>query len=145
MTTIFGIFVIIVGCICWIGQSLSLFFPTLAIKLGVLEPKEDMDDTFYLIDSKVLGVIDFGLTWILPISAILMLLEYRYWPIYALVGGGVFIYFSCFIILSRVILLKFGKKVGSANSRIAGYIASLLWIVASFGMIVLSIIEIYSL
>ena len=145
MTTIFGIFVIIVGLICWAGQSLSLLLPKYAVKLGVLEPKNEMDETFHLIDSKVLGLIDMALTWMLPVSAIMMLQGYRYWPILALIGSGVFIYFSGFIVFSRIFLNKDGKKVGSTNSQVTGYIASVLWVIASFGMIYLSIIEIYGI
>ncbi len=62
MNYLIGFFTIFVGAICWLGQTLSLFFPELAIKLGMLEPKEEMDDSFYIIDSMVLGVIDFALS-----------------------------------------------------------------------------------
>ena len=143
MTTAIGIFVIIVGAICWVGQSLSLLFPGLAVKLGMLEPKEEMDDTFYIIDAKVLGANDMALTWILPVSAVMMLLDLPYWPVFALIGSGIFIYFSGYIILSRLFLRRAGKKVGSKSSQVTGYVFGLLWIIASIGMSVLSIIKIY--
>jgi hypothetical protein len=143
METVFGVFVIIVGLICWIGQSVSFFFPDLAVRLGVLEPKDEMDDTFHLIDSKVLGLIDIALTWILPLSSIMMLLQIPYWPIFALIGSGIYIYFSGFVVFSRLFLSKAGKKVGSPSSQITGYVASFLWFIASLGMTYLSFIEIY--
>jgi hypothetical protein len=143
MTTAVGIFVIIVGTICWAGQSLSFFFPNIAVKLGVLEPKEEMDDTFYIIDSKVLGANDMALTWILPVSAVMMLFDSTYWPVFALIGSGIFVYFSGYIILSRLVLRSAGKKVGSNSSQVSGHVFGLLWIIASIGMSVLSIIKLY--
>jgi hypothetical protein len=104
----------------------------------MLEPKEKMDDTFYIIDAKVLGANDMLLTWILPVSALMMLLELRYWPVLALIGSGVYLYFSGYIVLSRLLLSNAAKKVGSKGSQVIAYIFGILWTVASILMIALS-------
>ena len=109
----------------------------------MLEPKEEMDESFYIIDAKVLGTNDMALTWILPVSAIMMIFNVKYWPILALIGSGVFVYFSGYIILSRLILKTAGKKVGSNNSQIIGYVFSLFWIIASIGMSILAVDHFY--
>ncbi len=92
-----GIAVIVTGLICWIGQSLSFFAPAVATKLGVCEAEGEMDPVLYLIETKVHGLIDTVLTWTLPLSALLMILDVSGWPIFALLGG-VYLYFSGVII-----------------------------------------------
>ncbi len=143
MQTIFGVYVVLVGLICWLGQSLSLFLPDLAVKLGVLEPEDEMDETLYIIEPKVLGIVDLSISWTLPAAAIMMLSNMAYWPVFALIGSGIYIYFSGIIVVTRIILPRFGKKAGSPGSRKSVYIASFLWILAAFGMIFLSVLEIY--
>ena len=40
--TIAGILVVVLGLICWLAQTLVLFTPRVAAKLGVGEPEEDL-------------------------------------------------------------------------------------------------------
>ena len=93
MTTFIGIVVFILSLICWLGQSLSFVAPKLALKLGVMDPKESMDETLHIIDSKVLGLNDMLLTWTLPLSAALMIFNISLWPFLGLIGGGIYSYF----------------------------------------------------
>ena len=141
MTITIGIFVIIAGLICWAGQSLSFISPNSALKLGLLEFPEEMDDTFYIIEAKALGLNDMLLTWTLPLSGFLMLFKHPIWPYLGLVGGGIFIYFAGLIILSRVFLKKHGKKVGGPSSERTAYVFSVVWILAALSMIVLASME----
>ena len=141
MITVIGIFVIIAGLICWIGQSLSFLAPKIALKLGLLEPAEDIDQTLYIIEAKALGLNDMLLTWTLPLSGFLMLFKNQLWPYLGLIGGCIFIYFSGLIILSRVFLKQQGKKVGSPSAVKVAYVFSVVWLLAAVGMIVLAFIE----
>jgi hypothetical protein len=63
METIIGIVVIVVGLICWIGQSLSFLAPHIAIRIGLCEPENEMDQTLYIIETKAHGLNDMILTW----------------------------------------------------------------------------------
>ncbi len=141
MTITIGFFVIIAGLICWVGQSLSFISPNIALKLGLLEPPEEMDNTFYTIEAKALSLNDMLLTWTLPLSRFLMLFKHPLWPYLGLVGGGIFIYFAGLIILSRVFLKWRGKKVGRPSAEKAAYVFGVVWILASILMIVLASIE----
>ncbi|NET38906.1 MAG: hypothetical protein F6K19_44165 [Cyanothece sp. SIO1E1] len=137
-----GIAVIVAGLICWIGQSLSFFAPALAAKLGVCEVEGEMDSVLYLIETKVHGLTDIALTWTLPLSALLMILKVSSWPIFALIGGGVYLYFSSIIILNRVFLKRHGRNVGKASSEYGAYAFGCIWIISAIAMITLAIREI---
>ena len=139
MITVIGIIVIIVGLLVYIGQSLSFFTPTLATKIGLNDPEEDMDQTFYVIETRANGLSDILLTWIFPLSGLLLILDHPYWPFFALVGSGIYLYFALLTIFSRVFLKKLGKKVGSPSSEKAAYIFSVIWILSSITMITLAI------
>ena len=138
MTITIGVFVIVVGLICWGGQSLVFIAPNIAMKLGLIEPPDEMDDTFYTMEAKAQALNDILLTWTLPISGFLMLLKHPLWPYLGLVGSGIYIYFACLIMLSRIFLKKQGKKVGGISSERAAYIFGVIWIMAALAMIVLA-------
>ena len=72
--TIAGIAVIVLGLICWLGQTLMVLAPRVAVKLGVGEPEEDLDRSMYLFERFSQGIMDVLLTWMLPASALMMLL-----------------------------------------------------------------------
>ncbi|MGD2152672.1 MAG: hypothetical protein PVG79_05345 [Gemmatimonadales bacterium] len=141
MVTAVGVVVLIVGLICWIGQSLTFLARSVAVKLGVAEPEEEMDPTLYILETRVQGLNDMLLTWTLPLSALLMLLEHPLWPYLGLIGGGIYVYFSGVIILSRVFLKRRGMKVGPASSERAAYVFGVIWILSALTMIALASIE----
>jgi hypothetical protein len=141
MTIVIGVVVIIVGLICWIGQSLAFMAPRLAVKLGLIEPENEMDRTLYIIETKAHGLTDMLLTWIFPVSGLLMILDYSLWPILALLGGGIYIYFSGVIILHRVFLKSHGIKIGGPSSERGAYVFGVLWIFSAITMILLALQE----
>lgn len=142
VTTTLGVLVIVLGLICWLGQTLVVFAPRVAVKLGVVEPEEDIDRSMYLFERFSQGIMDILLTWILPASALMMLLDYSNWPILALVGGGVYLYFPGVFSITRVVLKRDGLKVGSPASQVAAYVLGALWTLSAVYMIVLAIVEI---
>ena len=145
MITMIGLIVLLVGLICWIGQTIVLFNPSLGLKLGLNEAESEMDETFYILETKPIALIDLLLTWILPVSAILMILDHPSWPILALIGAGIYLYFPSNIISHRIYLKKYGKKIGNSTSVLSAYIFSGIWILSAIVMIVLAINEIYTI
>ena len=139
MSTAVGIVTLIVGLVAWLGQGLAFLVPSAAVRMGVLEPQEEVDPTLYVIEARAMGLSDLLLGWILPASALLMLLHHPIWPQLALIGSGVFIYFSAVIILSRVYLKREGKRVGRPASERAAYLFGGIWIACSLAMIVLAV------
>lgn len=138
MTTLVGIAVILFGLIAWLGQSLVFFAPELARSLGLVEPKGEIDEALYIIESRALGLNDLLLTWTLPLSGVLMLLDNSLWPYLGLIGGGIYLYFSGLIVFSRIYLRRENKKIGSAGSVAASYLFSLVWVFISIAMIAMS-------
>ena len=142
VTTALAVLVIILGLICWIGQTLVVFTPHVAEKLGVAEPEDEIDRSMYLFERYSQGIPDALLTWMLPASALMMLLEYELWPILALVGGGVYLYFPSVFSITRIVLKRDGLKVGSPASQTTAYVLGALWTLSAVYMIVLAVGEI---
>ncbi len=142
LTTILGILEIVLGLVCWLGQTLVVFTPRVAEKLGVGEPEDELDRSMYLFERFSLGIPDILLTWMLPASALMLLLDIDYWPILALVGGGVYLYFPSVFSITRIVLKRDGKKVGSPSSQATAYMFGALWTLSAVYMIVLAIAEI---
>ena len=105
----------------------------------MLESEDELDPTLYIIEAQAMGLSDMLLGWMLPASAVLALLRHPMWPYLALLGSGVFIYFSALIILSRIYLKRNGRKVGSASSERAAYVFGGIWISSSVAMTILAI------
>lgn len=141
LTTALGVLVIVLGLICWIGQTLVVFAPDIAVKLGVGEPEQDLDRSMYLFERYSQGIPDMLLTWILPAAALMMLLGVDQWPVLALVGGGVYLYFPAVFSITRVILQKDGKKIGRPASVLAAYVLGTLWTLSAIYMIVMAVVE----
>ncbi len=139
--TIVGIAVIALGLICWLGQTLVIFAPRVAVKLGVGEPEEDVDRSMYLFERFSQGIMDVLLTWILPASALMMLLGYEYWPILALVGAGVYLYFPGVFSITRIVLKRNGMKIGKPASEVTAYVFGALWTLSAICMIALAVVE----
>jgi len=141
LTTVLGVMVIILGLICWFGQTLAVFCPNLAVQLGVAELEEELDRSMYLFERYSQGIVDVLLTWILPVAALMMLYEIKYWPVLALVGGGVYLYFPGVFTITRIVLKKDGRKVGSRVSEATAYILGALWFLSAIYMIALAVLE----
>lgn len=139
MTTLFGILGIVVRLIVFIGQGLSFFAPELATKLGANSPADEMDDSFYIIETKANGLSDILLTCIFPLAGFMLIIDHPNWVYPALIGGGIYIYFAFLTIFSRLFLKAHGKQVGSTSGQKVAYIFSVTWIFCSVTMIILAI------
>ncbi len=61
--------------------------------------------------------------------------------ILALVGGGVYLYFPGVFSITRIVLKREGKKVGSPASEVTAYVLGTLWTLSAFFMIALAVAE----
>ncbi len=140
-TTVLGALVIVLGLVCWIGQILVVFAPDIAVKLGVSEPQHELDRSMYLFERYSQGISDILLTWTLPAAASMMLFGMDYWPILALIGGGIYLYFPAVFSITRLVLQKDGKKIGSPASALTAYVLGALWMLSAIYMIFLAVAE----
>lgn len=134
MTTAVGVVALVVGLVAWLGQSIAFLSPETAVKLGVLEPEEEMDPTLHIVEARAMGLTDMLLAWTLPAAALAMLLAHPAWPYLALFGSGVFVYFSGVFMLSRVYLKRGGMKVGRPASERTAYLFGAIWIGTALAM-----------
>ena len=141
MDTIIGVAAILLGLICWVGQSMAVLALPMAVKIGVFEPEDDVDQGMWLIERFSQGIMDMMLTWLLPAAGLLMILNNPLWPILALIGGGVYLYFPGVFIITRIVLKGRGLKVGSRSAERVAYVFGALWFVLAIVMIVRAIIE----
>ncbi len=141
LTTLIGVIVLVLGLICWVGQTMAVFFLPTAVRLGLFEPEHEVDPSMYLFERMSQGIMDVLLTWILPLSAVLMMLGRPSWPLFALVGGGVYLYFPGVFMITRVVLKRNGKSVGRRSSVTSANIFGTLWALSAITMIVLAVIE----
>ena len=141
VTAVLAVLVIVLGLICWLGQALVVFAPHLAVKFGVNEPEVDVDRSMYLFERYSQGIMDILLTWMLPASALMMLLAVEHWPILALVGGGVYLYFPGVFTITRIVLKRRGMRIGSPASEVTAYIFGTLWTLSAVFMIALAAAE----
>ena len=118
-----------------------VFTPHIAEKIGVGEPEEELDRSMYLFERFSQGIPDILLTWMLPASALLMLLDHKLWPILALIGGGVYLYFPAVFSITRIVLKRDGMKIGSPSSQTAAYVLGVLWTLSAIYMIALAVVE----
>ena len=118
-----------------------VFAPDVAVRLGVNEAEGTIDKSMYLFERYSQGIMDVLLTWLLPASAVMMLLDYAYWPVFALVGAGVYLYFPGVFSITRVALKRNGLSVGGRNSEITAYALGALWTLSALVMIALATVE----
>jgi hypothetical protein len=144
MITAIGIVVLVLGLFAWVGQTLALVAPSIALTLGVLEPEDELDPALYIIEGKAEALMDMLLAWTLPLSALLMILDHPLWPYLAFFGAGVFLYFSGLISLSRFFLKAASRKVGRPAAEKAAYLFGGLWAASSVAMLVLAAIHLSS-
>ena len=129
--------------ICWIGQTLAVIALPTAIKLGVFEPEDEVDQSMYLFERYSQGIMDMLLTWMLPLSGLLMVLGNNYWPVLALVGGGVYLYFPGVFMITRFVLKRHGKLIGRPSSVLTANVFGWIWTLSALTMIVLATKELH--
>ncbi|MEM8837592.1 MAG: hypothetical protein AAGE89_05830 [Pseudomonadota bacterium] len=138
---IIAVTVLVLGLICWLGQILVVFKPDEAVKFGLGEREEEVDRSMYLFERYSQGIPDIALTWILPTSALMMLHGIDLWPIFALIGGGIYLYFPPVFMITRCVLRKDGKKIGRPEYVAFAYILGILWLLSALFMIAFAVIE----
>ncbi len=88
MKTILAILALLVG-LGFFGQIVSVISFKLAQKLG-LQERDEATDPIYRHLERNTARWDLFVLWTLPLAAILMLIEHRWWPYAALLGGGIY-------------------------------------------------------
>ncbi len=115
MHVIWGIVVLIVSMIGWVGQAITAFAPQLAVKLGVTEPEAGVDPLFHA-DVRGEAYWDVLTIWTLPVAGLLLILGSDAWAYFGLVGGGMYVYFAGRGIFVRRMMQQRGMRIGKPDA-----------------------------
>ena len=126
MNTIWGLALILISGLAFLGQFISALWPATAAQLGLSEPEGDVDRTFYA-DGRGEAWWDIATLWTLPFAGVLMLLDNHLWVTFGLVGGGIYLYFAGRGLAVRMVMQRRSIRIGGRRSLIAGMIALTAW------------------
>ena len=99
----------------WLGQSITVLFPKMAVKLQLTESKADVDPAFFS-DVRGEALWDMLILWTLPVAGILLLFDNSLWAYFGLVGAGMYFYFAGRGIIVRRGMVRRGIKIGNPKS-----------------------------
>jgi len=133
-----GGFLTILTLLAWMGQLIYAISPALAVSLGLGEAESDVDTAFY-IDARGEAIWDSLIIWTLPVAGILLMLQHPYWPYFALVGGGSYLYFAGRNLTTRYMMQRHGIRIGTSTNIKMGYLFITLWGLAALITIVLAV------
>ncbi len=127
MNIIWGaILIIFTLIVCWLGQVTVVVVPTLATRLGLVEPEADVDPTFFA-DVRGEALWDALILWTLPIAGILLIVDSPWWAYFGLVGGGMYLYFAGRGIVQRLMMQRTGIRIGKPEQLKLFYAVLTLW------------------
>jgi hypothetical protein len=112
--------------VCWLGQTITVFSPKLALKLGLTDSESDIDSTYYA-DSRGEAIWDIIILWTLPVAGVLFILNNTLWAYFGLVGGGSYLYFAGRGIAVRLVMQRRGIRIGAPETLKLFYFFLLLW------------------
>ena len=127
MDLFWGVILIIFTLLmCWLGQTIAIVSPKLAVKLGLIESESDVDPTFYA-DGRGEALWDTMILWTLPVAGILLILNNELWAYFGLVGGGSYLYLAGRGIAVRLAMQRRGIRIGTPGSLKLFYVFLTLW------------------
>lgn len=126
MGVLWGIVVVLLSTLAWGGQIIAWLAPDLAVRLTVMESKDNVEPTYWA-DIRGEAPFDFVTLWTMVVAGVLLVFDQSAWAYFGLVGGGMYVYFAGRGIFTRVAMQRSGFRVGTdANLRI-GYVMLGVW------------------
>ena len=138
MSMMLGVIVVVVGTICWLERTTVFFSIANAKTPASREPRDDTEHSPFTPETRADGLAGVLLTWILPASAVMMLLGHPLWPAAAGLGAGVYVYFSSVFMLRRPRLALSGKERMSRAPAWATYGLGLIWMSSGLAMLLMA-------
>ena len=112
MDIVWGIVLLILGLLGWVGQSIVWLWPETGVRLGLAEAEADVEPVFWA-DVRGEAAWDALVTWTLPVAGLLLMVGNPAWAYFGLVGGGIYLYFGGRGIFQRLSMRRRGMRIGS--------------------------------
>ena len=126
MEVFWAVVLIVFGLLAWGGQTVSRFAPDVAVSLNLTEGRESVEPVFWA-DGQGEALWDFLTLWTLVVAGVLLLIDHESWPIFGLIGGGVYVYFAGRGILTRLEMQRSGFRIGEPSNVRLGLIMLAVW------------------
>lgn len=118
MDIVWGLVIIALGLLAWVGQTVVWLLPERAVRLSLSEAEASVDAVYWA-DIRGEAMWDALSLWTLPLAGVLLLAGHEAWAWLGLVGGGMYVYFGGRGLLTRLELQRRGHRIGEpANVRL---------------------------
>jgi hypothetical protein len=135
MSVAWGIALVVLGLLAWLGQTLSWLAPALAARLGMTETESAVEPTFWA-DIRAEATWDSLTLWTLPLAGVLLIADAATWAQWGLIGGAVYFYFGGRGVLSRIQIRKRGLHIGTEAETRSAFVMLPIWALAGLITIV---------
>lgn len=125
-TTVWGLVVLVLSTVCWVGQVISWLAPERATAAGLTEAEANVEPAFWA-DGRGEARWDSFTLWVMVVAGLMLLVGSSAWPYFGLVGGGMYVYFAGRGIAVRREMSRTGLRIGDSRSVRIGLVALAVW------------------
>jgi hypothetical protein len=140
VNVLWGVVVTLLSLLAWGGQALSWFAPATAVKLSLMEAEDDVEPTFWA-DMRGEAIWDTLTLWTMMVAGVLLIADQQAWPYFALVGGGMYLYFGGRGIVARAAMLRRNLRIGDRRNVLLGFVFSAIWATMAIVTIVAAVMS----
>ncbi len=139
MEMVWGIVLIVLGLVAWVGQAISWLAPATAERLTLTESEDGVEAAYYG-DIRGEVIWDTFTLWTMVAAGGLLVADNQAWAYFGLVSGGMYLYFAGRGIITRAVLRQRGFRIGEPQSLNVAYVALTVWGTAAVITIIASVI-----
>jgi hypothetical protein len=140
VNVLWGVVVTLLSLLAWGGQVLSWFAPATAVRLSLMEAEDDVEATFWA-DMRGEAIWDTLTLWTMMVAGVLLIADQQAWPYFALVGGGMYLYFGGRGIVARAAMLRRNLRIGDRRNVLLGFVFSAIWATMAIVTIVAAVMS----
>ena len=139
MGVAWGLALIVLGLVAWLGQAISWFAPATAERLTLTEPEDSVEAVYYG-DIRGEALWDTCTLWTMVGAGVLLLMDNPAWAYFGLISGGVYVYFAGRGIVTRAVLGRRGFRIGTTQNVTTAYVLLTVWAVAAVVTIIAAVV-----
>ena len=138
MQIVWGIVVTALSLLCWGGQAIVWLAPATGVRWSLSEAECDVEPAYWA-DIRGEAAWDFFTLWTLVAAGALLIVDHSAWAYFGLVGGSMYLYFAGRGILTRVVMLRRGFRIGGPKGVKVVFIFLTIWGVTGLATIVAAV------